>query len=983
VTPERWAQIEDLFHREAECESEHRGAILEEACSQDPELRREVEALLSGDTKVAGGRMPNLIFSELSALVFPLSGHTVSHYRILGGLAGGGMGFLYRAEDLRLGRRVALKFLPEESIGNPLALKRFEREARVASALEHPNICPVYEFGEHEQRPFIVMPLLEGQTLADLIYAGHRKGERFEPGRIFDLALQIAHGLEAAHRQGIVHRDIKPANIFITTEGQAKILDFGLAKLANPVEPEHEPDGKNACHVSGKLALSRTGAAIGTVGYMSPEQVRGERVDLRTDLFSFGLVLYEMATEQRAFAGDTAAVLHHAILHQTPPPVRSLNPRIPGKLEAIINRAIQKDAGSRYQTASEMRLDLEELAQVRYARRWVIAAASVAVVSFLAAAVWLVKARPQPPKSSLEVRFQQLTTNAPENRVLMGAISPDGKYLAYSDLTGMHVKLMQTGETRSIPQPAELMEKGVDWEVTANWLPNGTQFVANAHEPGYIAETWTSKVSSVWLASVLGGTPKKLRDEAMAYGISPDGSHISFGTKKRGVFESEIWLMNTDGTHAEKFLEAEAGGSLCCLLWSPRGERILYIRLDLTGAGTLVSRAVEGGPLATIFPPEEMKELYEFFWLRDGRVIYSVPEPGAIGDTCNYWIRQIDLKTGARMDEPRRLTNWSGFCPAGGSATADGKKIALQGSASHVSVYVADLQRNGSKIANARQFTLDESNNDPVDWTPDRKSLIFVSNRGGKEGIFKQSLDQDTPQLLAASETPRLLTSPLPSPAGGALHNARVTPDSKWVLWFEEVKLAGGNEVARLMRVPLEGGPPEPILTSERTSLVLCARPPSSVCAIAERSGDPKEIVVTSLDPIGGRGPELVRYNLDDMDFWSSDISPDGTRLAAITGPDEPILILDLAKHEKLLIPAAQLHEKELVSWAADGRSLFVTHGVKGGSELVHMDLQGRFRSLWKNNGGGSPRGLASPDGRHLAIRSSTKSGNMWMMENF
>ena len=292
-----------------------------------------------------------------------LSGKKVSHYRVLELLGGGGMGVVYKAEDLKLGRRVALKFLPEEIASDVKALKRFEREARAASALDHPNICAIYEFGEHEGRPFIAMSLLEGETLRDRIAA---RVAPFGTGELLDLAIQIGHGLGAAHEKGIIHRDIKPANIFITSRSEAKILDFGLAKLTHVGDLEglqhqdvrlQEPQTAPAKD----LSVSLTGVAMGTAAYMSPEQVRGERLDARTDLYSFGLVVYEMATGTRAFAGDTAAVLHEAILKCTPVPVRELNPELPPELEEIINKALQKDREVRYQTAAEMCADLQRL----------------------------------------------------------------------------------------------------------------------------------------------------------------------------------------------------------------------------------------------------------------------------------------------------------------------------------------------------------------------------------------------------------------------------------------------------------------------------------------------------------------------------------------------------------------------------------------------------------------------------------------------
>ncbi len=303
-----------------------------------------------------------------------LIGKKVSHYRVLEVLGGGGMGVVYKAEDLRLGRRVALKFLPEELASDPAALNRFEREARAASALSHPNICTIFEVEEYEQNPFIVMELLEGETLREVISRARPGKPPVELEKFLDLAIQISDGLDAAHRQGIIHRDIKPANIFVIRESQAKILDFGLAKLAHVVsfaENESERRARDDCAQQTPLEndrqatpdpfLSRTGEAMGTAGYMSPEQVRGEMLDARTDLFSFGLVLYEMATGQRAFKGDTGPVLHDAILKQIPTPARVLNPEIPAKLEAVINRALEKDRMLRFQSAAEIRTDLQRL----------------------------------------------------------------------------------------------------------------------------------------------------------------------------------------------------------------------------------------------------------------------------------------------------------------------------------------------------------------------------------------------------------------------------------------------------------------------------------------------------------------------------------------------------------------------------------------------------------------------------------------------
>jgi len=926
---------------------------------------------------------------QQSATATNLIGKKVSHYRVLEILGGGGMGVVYRAEDIKLGRRVALKFLPEESAKDPAALGRFEREARSASALEHPNICPIYEFGEHEGQPFLVMQLLEGQTLREMITAAGSGDSPLALDKLLDLAIQITAGLEAAHRLGIIHRDIKPANLFVTSDGQVKILDFGLAKLARLLSGAEDDSDQGSradggAHgtprESGPAAtpdafLSMTGVAIGTAGYMSPEQVRGEKLDARTDLFSFGLVLYEMASGKRAFAGDTRPELQQAILTKLPSPVREVNPGLPAKLEKIIGRALEKDREARYPSASEMRTDLEglkrEIEPQHRARWWEMAAATVVVLLVVSAALWFAKRQSAAKNPPLELKLRQLTTNSIENTVKTGTISPDGRYLAYTDRLGMHIKLIESGETRTVPQPEELKNAWVDWEI-GSWFPDGTRFLVNTHPPGGDASNWTSEGTSIWIVSMLGGPPHRLRDAAYADAISPDGSTVAFNANPGELGDREIWLMGSDGSRVRRLYESGEKSVFGALYWSPDGQRTMYETFDNTGPG-LVTRDLKGGPPVAILAAAQAKRLNDFLWLPDGRVIYALWETDSKEDgTCNYWQIRIDSRSGEPVEKPRRITNWAGFCAAASSVTADSKRLAFLEWRPHTNVYVADLQSNGTRITTPTRLTLDDGWNEPLGWTPDGKAVVFFSGRNGRTEIFRQSLGQDTAEpVVTAKEGQRVFG------------RACMSPEGSWVLYTVRPNPEDPQAPAAVMRAPITGGSPQIVLTGNVNGGQRCAQSPATLCAIAERSPDRKQLVFTAFDLMKGRGQELAEFKTEAAGEYQWDLSRDGVHIAVLKKREGQIQILSLNGSAPQEITVKGWNLLTNATWTADGKGLFASSFNERGSVLLKVDLRGNARILWEQLGGINTYALPSPDGRHLAMLSWTNNTNMWMMENF
>jgi Tol biopolymer transport system component/DNA-binding winged helix-turn-helix (wHTH) protein len=570
---------------------------------------------------------------------------------------------------------------------------------------------------------------------------------------------------------------------------------------------------------------------------------------------------------------------------------------------------------------------------------------------------------------------RQLTNNSFENRVLSGTISPDGKYLAYTDAKGIRIQLVATGETRVIPQPEELQSKEPYWE-TVGWFPDSSRFVANAHPPDPL---WTSperppssQDSSVWAVSVMGGAPQKLRDHAVGYSVSPDGSSVGFGTSKGKLGNREIWLMGPNGERARKIFETDEQSAIAGLTWSNDGKRALYRKTDEAGS-SLLSRDLAGGPSVKILSVAEMKRVNEFFWLADGRLLYSVQELESFsGSACNFWEIRFDGRTGVTVGKPRQLTDWSGFCMSSMSETSDGKKLTFLKWTGKLTSFVGDLAEGGTRIVRPKHFPLSESSEGAADWTPDSQTIFFVSNRSGEFGIYKQSVEEEIAKPIVTE---------------GYSRNPHVTPDGKNIVYLgigEKGKWpAKGPEP--VMRVAIIGGPSQRLFTARPYSLMTCARVPSGKCLIGEPTDDGKQLTITVIDPLEGRGSELFRFDLvANDDTWYIDVSPDGTRVAATRTSAGPIHILSLNGQPLRQIQVKGWTNLQSFVWAADGKGLFVTAGIRNGMELLHVDLQGYAHALWENTGAtGETLASPSPDGRHLAFNGWTANGNMWMLENY
>jgi len=987
VERERWRKIERLYDAALESDASQRSQFLARACAGDESLRREVEALLAQEEgpgsflgtpaleMAAQAEVQDHTQAVDTASPDAMLGKTVSHFRIVGKLGRGGMGVVYKAEDTKLSRWAALKFLPEVMMENPEALERFNREAHAASALNHPNICTIYDVDEDGGRPFIVMELLEGQTLRECIETGSGlapaqarspepapnavKGAPLPIDTLLDLAIQIADALDAAHTKGIIHRDIKPANIWVTTRGQAKILDFGLAKLTWQVAKDLSRPGQGGAVIprprsspvesnDDESSLTSPGMTIGTVAYMSPEQARGEEVDSRTDLFSLGAVLYEMATGRQAFGGATSAPILTAILRAQPPRPSQVNPALPVELDRIIEQALAKDRNLRYQHTSEIRADLRRLQRDTHSGHAVASMSSSppalgtplgpasavgtsavgtpplqadssdsqmfarlvkrhkkATLALTAAAMVIAEAfiyalyrgsvhAPAPPAA---LEFTRVTDSGD---VQQADISPDGNYVAY---------VRETAGKRSI----WLKQLATDSEVQRITLGEdscrGLAFSRDGSYIYFVLHTSPKIIGDLYQVPTLGGTPRRILSGMFGPpAFSPDGQRLVFVGTSLG--ESSLLTASLDGSGERVLVSYRQPDAIYPprVAWSPDEKTVAFFHDSSWPALTTIAAA--GGPARAV-AGARWASVRDLTWLPGGPHLWVVG-----GQPTTPQLYEVSLEGG----EARQLTHdFSSYIKVRVSADAR-TLLALQGQT------LATIQAaTPGKESEARPLSTGKQSYDGTQglaWTPHGK-IVYYSCRNGRTDLWEMSGNGSNAQRLTNNNLSSSSAYPTVSPHGDFIAFTRYD----------------GNGNANIWRMDMDGGSLKK-LTQGWKDVRPAVSPDGQWVVFTSNQGGNYTLVRVPSE--GGRPVQLTDY----YSYYPS-VSPNGKWIACfyVPGEDQPnslaILPFEGGPPAKVFPLPASFEDDYPIRWTPDGRALSFINSVDDVSNIWGQPVAG------------------------------------------
>jgi len=851
-------------------------------------------------------------------------GQPISHYRILEKLGGGGMGIVYKAEDTRLHRFVALKFLPDDVAHDRPSLERFRREARAASALSHPNICTIFEIDDVDGLTFIAMELLEGRTLKNMI-----AGKALDLETVLDVGIQIASALDAAHVKGIVHRDIKTGNIFVSQGANAKVLDFGLAKVV-PAR-SFAADSKQAT-LTVEEDLTSPGTALGTIAYMSPEQVRAKELDARTDLFSFGAVLYEMTTGKLPFDGETPGLVFEAILNRDPLRASQLNPNIPTRLEEIIDKALEKDRNLRYQGAAEMRADLLRLkrdsesrktpslgkgtsgsekslktvqpitagfmtdgraeSSRKDRRRW-LGLAAVVVVAAVAATVFRFAATPAPLKVA---GYTQLTND--------GNVKLWPTFPVYTPIVTDGARVYYVQSPFMAPQLRQVSAVGGDTSViSAPFAINQIGDIAHDRSallvPAFIAQEGEAPL---WILPLPAGTPRRVGSLLGHDGTwSPDGERVLYTNG------NDLYLTKPNGAESRKLVSAP--NLAWWPRWSPDGARVRFSVLDAaTGSDTLWEVKNDGTNLHPLLPnwnsyPQECcgnwtpDGKYFFFQsTRNGQTqIWGVPDRGGL----------------FRKAVPFQFTSGgpvSYFMPA---PSADGKQLFVLGSQPR-----GELQRLNQKTGRFEPFLFGESV-DGVDFSRDGQWMVFTSY---PEGNLWRSKADGT-QRLQLTFPPMHVGLP------------RWSPDGKRIVFGADLP---GSGIGKIYLISAEGGAPVELPSADKTAGDPNWSPDGNSVVFWSSPGFPVSPVirVNTLD-LRTRAVSTVPGS---EGIFSPHWSPDGRYLAAIRGGGEGLMLFDFQNQKWVELVHMTV---AFPNWSRDGKHVYF-HSFGNDAALYRVRISDR-----------------------------------------